>query len=379
MSRKKAQQILKKVTLIGGLFDLILGVLKILIGQVFYSKALVVDGVHSLTDVLTDIVVVFVSHYSHEDPDQDHPYGHHRYETMATIFLGASLMVIAALIAYEEIPRLFSNTTKHVPGVWTLVIAAISVVVKEILFRVQLKVGRDYHSNMIIANAWHSRTDAISSLMVIGGLIFSYFGFPFMDQVVAVLVAIYIGKIGLDFIISSFSELVDTAVDPQMLKEFAHIIMQTDGVKGYHNLRTRKAGDKILLDINIEVADYITVSEGHEIAHWVINRLLKNFSIIMDVIVHTDIEDDRPAGVDYAAPKTERLRPLRSEILPIIQEAYSGMAEESEVSKVLLNYKNDGIYVDIFTSKTSSLRDNTDELIRKLNQYEWFKDIKIWS
>jgi cation diffusion facilitator family transporter len=160
----------RKVTLIGAVVDLVLGVVKIVVGYAASSQALIADGVHSLSDLATDFLVLFAAKHSHREADAEHPYGHGRIETVATVALGVALLAVAAGICYEAVARFLETETLPHPGALALVIALLSVASKEAIYQYTVRVARRLRSNMLHANAWHSRTDAISSIVVVIGV-----------------------------------------------------------------------------------------------------------------------------------------------------------------------------------------------------------------
>ena len=299
MTPEEKKQEVKIVTLVGGVINIILSAIKIIIGAAFHSSALIVDGLHSLSDVITDVFVLWVAKYSHDAPDKEHPYGHGRFETLGTVALGVILAATALVLAYENIVRLFIGDIHTIPAWPTLVGATLSVILKEWVFRFTLKVGNKIDSPMVVANAWHSRSDALSSIAVLLGIGFAMLGLPWMDTVMAIVVSIMIGKVGWDFLWSSIKELLVTSLEPEFIEEVRAEIMLIDGVKSMHNLRSRRMGEMAILDVNIEVSRFVTASEGHEISTYVQKNLVKKFKSITDVTVHPDVQDDRIDGLEF--------------------------------------------------------------------------------
>ena len=366
----------KRVTVIWAIGDLILGVAKIIIGKLFHSSALIADGVHSFSDLLTDFFVVIVSHFAHDGPDEKHPYGHGRFETLGTVVLGSVLIGVAFFLAYDNALALVSGQTYINPGMPTLIVAGVSIIIKELAFRHTLAVGKKIQSSLIIANAWHSRTDAISSVFVLIGLVLSVIGYPWFDEVVAIGVAFFIGKIGWDFLWDSTKELVDTALDSEMVDKMHEEILSVDGVNGIHNLRTRKMGEKAFLDVNIEVSPNISVSEGHEIASWVAKFLIDGHKELADVTVHTDIEDDRPDGQTYSSLK-KKLLPLRKEVESTIWKELSDLQVRQQIKETRIHYVRGKIRVEFFCS--SDFDHAQEQLInQKCSHIPWLDKILFW-
>lgn len=218
LTSKQRYQKIRKVTLIGSAVDFLLGITKITVGSLVHSQALVADGIHSLSDLATDFIVIYAAKHSHKAADEDHPYGHGRIETLATVALGTMLIIIAIGIAYDSIMRLNNPNELLVPGLLALIVAIISVISKEWIYRYTMTAARRLRSEMLMANAWHSRSDAISSIVVVIGIASAIYGYPYLDAVAAVVVAVMIAKIGFDLVRSSSKELIDTALDPKKLR-----------------------------------------------------------------------------------------------------------------------------------------------------------------
>ncbi|MBI1423962.1 MAG: cation diffusion facilitator family transporter [Gammaproteobacteria bacterium] len=331
-----------KVTLIGSAFDFILGVAKIVGGFFSTSTALIADGVHSLSDLFTDFIVIYAAKHSHREADEDHPYGHGRIETLATVGLGLALLAVAVGIAWDAVSRLFQPDRLWQPGYVALALAAMSIVVKEALFHYSMRIARKYRSNMLKANAWHSRTDAISSVIVVIGIIGSMAGLNYLDAIAAVGVAIMIVKISWDLTWHSVRELIDTGLEPDRIEAIRESILHVDGVKALHILRTRRMGGDALVDVHIQVAPTISVSEGHHISETVREQVIKEIEEVADVMVHIDPEDDETAAPNLGLP-------LRSNILRQLKQAWSGLRGVDTIrdEDVTLHYLNGKIRVEL--------------------------------
>ncbi len=281
----------KRVTLIGALINTLLGVMKLIGGVFFHSHALIADGIHSFSDLITDTMVLFASKYGSQDADESHPYGHQRIETAATFLLAQILILAGAGIAWDAIDEIL-NHASTIPGFLALPIALFSILANEALFHYTRHVGRHIHSDLIVANAWHHRSDAASSTVVLLGLLGSLAGFHFLDPLAAIIVGLMIIKMGWNYGWNSVKELVDSAADPQMLLKIENIIYSVHGVKKIHQLRSRLMGQDVFIDVHIQVAPVISVSEGHFIAQHVHNALVQQIERVKDVTVHVDPEDD---------------------------------------------------------------------------------------
>lgn len=295
-------------TLVAALVNVFLAVVKVSAGLLGQSSALIADGIHSLADLLSDAVVLVAIKLGSKQPDQDHPYGHARFETLATVVLGSGLIVVAAGIAWDAVSRILGDGALLVPDQLTLYIAVISIFCNEWLFHFTKKVAKKTRSKLLLANAWHHRSDAISSIIVLIGIAAMLLGYGYADAIAAVLVSLMIAKIGVSLIMESLKELVDTAISDDELDALRQAISVIDGVINIHLLRTRRMGEDIYVDLHIQVDSYISVSEGHMIADTVRNQLLAQFENIADVLVHTDPEDDeQKESIDDWLPSRKEL------------------------------------------------------------------------
>ena len=331
---------IRKVTLIGSAVDLALGVAKIFFGLVAHSQALVADGVHSLSDLATDLLVIFAAKHAHREADASHPYGHGRIETLMTVGLGASLIVVAGGIVWDAGRRLFNTEMLLQPGMAAMIVALLSVLSKEAIYRYTLRLARRLKSNMLRANAWHSRSDAISSIVVMIGVGGTMAGLPYLDAIAAVLVGLMVAKIGWALSWSSLRELIDTALEEDEVQQIRATIQEVSGVRELHMLRTRRSGSDALVDVHIQVDPRLSVSEGHQIGERVRQTLLEDVDVVGDVTVHVDPEDDSQSSpCDHL--------PLRSELLGQLHRKWSGIPEMEQIQEVNLHYLNGEVHLDV--------------------------------
>ncbi len=280
MSLKQRKKETNRITLWGVAVNFVLSIIKIIGGVFGQSQALLADGIHSLSDLASDGMVLIAVKHAGEDADEDHPYGHARYETLATVALGFLLIAVAAGIAYDAMLRLEQPSEIVEPALFTLISAAISVISKEVLYYATLAVAKKLRSSLLEANAWHHRSDAVSSIIVFIGIAGTYFGYVLLDAIAAMLVALMIGKIGLDLSRQSMQELVDTALEPEMVENIKQTILDIDDVRQLHLLRSRRMGHNALVDVHIQVSPKLSVSEGHHIAERVEKALKKAKELI---------------------------------------------------------------------------------------------------
>jgi cation diffusion facilitator family transporter len=259
------------------------------------------DGVHSLSDLVADFVVLFASHASKKDPDADHPYGHQRFETAASLLLGALLLAVGVGMLWAAIGKLQDPQgvpRVHAAALW---VAGASLVAKETLFRYMLGTAQRVKSSMLVANAWHARSDAASSLVVGLGILGNLSGFPILDPIAALIVGFLIGKMGWSFAWAALHDLVDRAVDSDEVDAIRLTLTQTPGVHAVHDLRTRKMGDMIVVDAHLEVDAAMTVEAGHDIAVLARQRVMQRHQVL-DLMTHVD--PWRRPDLDHAAHST---------------------------------------------------------------------------
>ncbi|WP_298446841.1 cation diffusion facilitator family transporter [uncultured Marinobacter sp.] len=360
-----------RVTIIGMILDAFLGVIKVIGGTLFHSQALLVDGIHSFTDVASDVVVLGVMKVSRQEPDDCHPYGHQRIETFGTLVLGSILIAVGAALAWENTLRLIEGDVDHIPEWPVLVAAAISVVGKEWIYRYTKHVGLAIRSDLIIANAWHSRTDALSSLVVLVSTAGAMLGFVWLDMLAAVAIAVIIIHIGWKFTWDSVQELVDTGLSPDDTEMLKTIARETDGVLNVHELRSRRMGQDILLDIHLVVRPEISVSEGHQIGMQVVAGMRNALDNILDINFHIDAENDE----DHEFATTKQL-PSRAEVTSIIAEH---LGEIPQRSRLRLHYLRNKLHLEIFLDEEDPDSVFTLENVRlRLEPYPWFGSVRIW-
>jgi len=300
-------RIIRKVTVVGGVVDATLAVGKLIGGLAAQSQALIADGIHSISDLVTDLLVIVAARHASHEADSEHPYGHGRIQAIATAILAFSLAVIALGIGWDAITRLKGNADLLSPGWMAILIAGISVIAKEAVYQYTSRTARILNSSLLRANAWHSRTDALSSMIVIGGVLGVMLGFPWADAVGAIGVGVIILHAAFKIGREAFDELIDTGLDEDTLVFMRQTIMEVPGVIGVHELRTRRMGSQFLADMHIHVDPLISVSEGHNIGDRVMFILGEEFKSLTDVVVHIDPEDD------LTMPNPDDL-PLRPEI-----------------------------------------------------------------
>ncbi|NOZ02207.1 MAG: cation transporter [Deltaproteobacteria bacterium] len=286
------------VTWAGVAINTVLGAGKISAGVMFHSQSILADGIHSLSDLITDFAVLLGLRVSRRPADEDHPFGHLRVSTLTALFVGAMLVIAAAWIAYEAVTTLRARND-DVDAMVPLAVALVSIASKETLYQITRIIGRRSGDPAIMANAWHHRTDAFSSIAVAVGLSAVMIGGPqwaFLDHVVALVLATFLVWVGVQTIRSASSELVDRAPDEKTLAGIREAISRTDGVRDFHAMRARQVGGKVSMDVHVMVNPDLTVKQGHDIASRVEASVRNNSERVIGVTVH--IEPER-RGPDY--------------------------------------------------------------------------------
>ncbi len=276
-----------RCTMVSVWVNITLTIFQFIVGIFAQSQALVADAIHSLSDLISDGVVLVANKHSSKAPDDDHPYGHLRFENAATLAVGLILVVVALGMLWRSGERL--HTPDSIPTVHqvALYVALFAIVAKELLFRYMLGVAKLLRSTMLVANAWHARSDAASSLVVAIGIGANLAGFPLADPLAALLVGLMILRTGWKFSWQAFNDLVDRAVDEDTERAIRERILGTPGVQGLHDLRTRKMGDMIWVEVDIEMDGQLSIEAGHAIAVEARKRVMADLPVL-DVMTHFD-------------------------------------------------------------------------------------------
>ena len=348
----------KRATFASIIVNTLLSVGQIFLGIVGNSQALVADGVHTLSDLSTDALVLYAIWHGSKEADDDHPYGHGRIETAATVFLGLLLAFVGAAIAINAALRLTEPATILTPAPITLLMAVITIFSKEGLYRYTIGIATRYKSTILRANAWHHRSDAISSIVVLIGIGGSIMGLPYFDSLAAIGLGTMIIRMGLLLSWNALKELIDTALSHEEVAAIRQAIVNIDGVVDLHMLRSRLMGGRALIDVHLQVDGNISVSEGHQISEFVRQRLINDFESVDEVLVHIDPEDDKVsiANVDL---------PLRSEMTTLINEAIAGIDGSTTAEKITLHYLEGSINVDLTFPTIANTTDEKRQMIAR--------------
>ncbi|HAJ76631.1 MAG TPA: cation transporter [Gammaproteobacteria bacterium] len=376
MNSASAQQEATQVTLIGMCLDLLLGFAKLIGGVLTQSFALITDGIHSLTDAITDVFVLLVARAAREDPDEEHPYGHGRFESLGTIAMGVVFFTTAGILLYDSYQRLQDTAAIPVPALSGIAIALVSIATKEWIYQYTMRVAQRLNSSLLKANAWHSRTDAISSIAVAIGIIAAQQGYTWMDTVAGIFVALIIAKIGWELCTDSLRELVDTAIPSQRLQQLNECILGVEGILGITNLRSRFSGGKIILEVRLLVNSRITVSEGHQLGEAVSRELTGRFSDIGDVIAHIDPETHGNPP-DHAS--LHQTLPDHQQIIAHIRNAWAELLDDDKIANISLHYLENGIEVDLKLNRNEISELMAAQLKQAIDQFSYIASLRVYS
>jgi len=354
--------------------NIVLTITQVVAGIFSHSQSLIADGVHSLSDLISDFLVLIASHHSKTPADDDHPYGHGRIETAASLVLGAILVLTGIGIMYGAAIKL--ENIGNLPPVTSLALwtAGLALIAKEGLFRYMLHVGEQLRSPMLIANAWHARSDAASSLVVAIGIAANMMGFIYADAIAAILVGFMIVRMGLVFVWEALQELIDAGLSFEEVASIRQTLMDTQGVENVHELRTRKMAHRVLVDAHILVESKISVSEGHSIAERARKRVIESHESVNDVLVHVDTEDD---GADDEDLKIDL--PSRDELTKALLALLEGLPAPEQVT---FHYLAGKVEADVLMPhkrlKTKAAITKAHQLIAdRLTGHAYFSQVRL--
>ena len=328
----------QRITWVSVAVNIVLTGMQLTVGFIAHSQSLIADAMHTLSDIVSDGFVLFANRKGAEAADADHPYGHGRYETAASLVLGLLLAGTGAGILIAASGRLQDIGSAPPVGVAAMWAALFTLGAKEGLFRYMLVTAERLRSPMLVANAWHARADALSSLVVAVGIGGALIGFNFADAVAAIIVGAMIVRAGLRFAWVAIRELIDTGLSAEEVAAIGQTIAATGGVLGLHELRTRHMAHQVLVDAHVQVDPRISVSEGHRVAESARQRVLEAHPEVLDVLVHVDAENDLLGNAATALPDraflVEHLRELLDANPPGLERTtlhYLGTRVEAEV------------------------------------------------
>lgn len=289
-AEKTSEQIIREVSMINGLGNIILSSFKVLAGVIGHSSAMISDGIHSLSDVFATVVAVVGVRLSKKDADREHPYGHDRLECVASLILAVILIATGIGIGYSGIRHIIqadqNGAAEAAPGVIALVAAIVSIAVKESMFWFTRSCARKIHSSAFMADAWHNRSDAFSSVGALIGILGARAGYPVMDSIASLVICGFILKVALHIFNDAISKMVDSSCPEEFEKEVLSCIRVQEGVMEVDLLHTRMFGEKVYVDTEIGIDGSKTLQEAHDIAEKVHDRIEEQFPTVKHVMVH---------------------------------------------------------------------------------------------
>lgn len=283
-----------KVTIAGSIINVLLLVLKFAAGILGHSAAMIADAIHSLTDFATDVVVLVFVKLGNKPMDKDHDYGHGKYETLATAIIGISLFAVGVMICWSGLVKTYQalcGEQLQQPGVVALVAAVLSIVMKEWAYQFTVRVGRKFHSEAVVANAWHHRSDALSSIgtmLGIGGAILLGDHWAVLDPLAAIVVSVFIIKAAWSLVMQSVKELTDASLSEKEEDEILKTASEEEGVGEIHNLRTRRIGNNIAIEMHVRMPGSLSLYAAHEHATAIENRLKRKYGAATHVGIHIE-------------------------------------------------------------------------------------------
>lgn len=277
-----------KVTIQAIVWNIILTVIKIIAGIFGNSSAMVSDGLHSASDIISSVGVLIGNYVSSRPDDKEHNYGHEKAETLVSFLLSILLIIVSITIGFQAIKSLFDLDAVEIPTKLPLIVAVMSILIKEYQYRITIKVAKKINSPALKADAWHHRSDALSSIAAFVGIGGAMLGFKALDPIASVAVAIFVAKVGYEILISSVNELMDVSVDDEQEEQIRNIAKDTEGVKNLGHMRTRKHGAMAYVDLTICVDGSLTVDQGHDIAHKLEKHIISHMEFVKGITVHVE-------------------------------------------------------------------------------------------
>ena len=284
-------RLIQRITFYSLIINLLLSAIKFVVGTIGSSQVVIADAVHSLSDSATDFAVLFGAKIWSAPPDKKHPYGHLRIETLITAIIGLTLVAVAVGIGYDALTTIHTSRAEHLTSLWIAITGPIiSIFTKEFLFRWNMRVGKRIKSSAVVANAWDHRSDVISSIAAVLaiGVILIDPRLSFIDNVGAIIVAVFILKVAWNILIPAISELIDSGASEKTQDQILEITTSVNNVKGAHAIRTRKTGNAICVDLHVLVDANMSVKDSHVITEEIQNKLVEKIPEIIDVVIHIE-------------------------------------------------------------------------------------------
>lgn len=277
-----------KITIISILLNIVLTILKIIAGVIGNSTAIIADGLHSASDIITSIGILIGNKISRKPRDEEHQYGHEKAESIVSFILSAVLIIVAIKIGYDGVIDLFNINTLEIPSVLPLIVSVISIGVKEYQYQITIRVAKKINSSSLKADAWHHRSDALSSIAAFIGIGGAMLGFKVLDPIASIIVAIVVVKVGVDILKSSCGELMDSSISKKDIDQIENIIESDDKIYGIKDFKSRKYGSVAYIDMSIFIDKSKTLEEAHDIADKLEQNIISKLNYIKEINIHTE-------------------------------------------------------------------------------------------
>ena len=285
---KNNEKIAIKVSVISIILNCLLTLIKFISGVISKSSAMISDSVHSLSDVLSTFVVIIGVKIANKKADSDHPYGHERIECVSAIILSGMLFIIGALIGINGIKNVTNSSNLVIPGVLALIASIISIISKEAMYQYTIRVSKKINSAALKADAWHHRSDALSSIGSFIGILGSRLGFKIFDPLASVIISLCIIKVSIDIFKDAIDKMVDKSCDKEVIDKVISVIEKNESVKNIDDIKTRQFGNKAYVDVEISVDENLLLKDAHKVAEEIHNSVENEINIVKHCMVHVN-------------------------------------------------------------------------------------------
>ena len=285
---KNNEKIAIKVSVISIILNCLLTLIKFISGVISKSSAMISDSVHSLSDVLSTFVVIIGVKIANKKADSDHPYGHERIECVSAIILSGMLFIIGALIGINGIKNVTNSSNLVMPGVLALIASIISIISKEAMYQYTIRVSKKINSAALKADAWHHRSDALSSIGSFIGILGSRLGFKIFDPLASVIISLCIITVSIDIFKDAIDKMVDKSCDKEVIDKVISVIEKNESVKNIDDIKTRQFGNKAYVDVEISVVENLLLKDAHKVAEEIHNSVENEINIVKHCMVHVN-------------------------------------------------------------------------------------------
>lgn len=285
---KNNEKIAIKVSIISIILNCLLTLIKFISGVISKSSAMISDSVHSLSDVLSTFVVIIGVKIANKKADSDHPYGHERIECVSAIILSGMLFIIGALIGINGIKNVTNSSNLVIPGVLALIASIISIISKEAMYQYTIRVSKKINSAALKADAWHHRSDALSSIGSFIGILGSRLGFKIFDPLASVIISLCIIKVSIDIFKDAIDKMVDKSCDKEVIDKVISVIEKNESVKNIDDIKTRQFGNKAYVDVEISVDENLLLKDAHKVAEEIHDSVENEINIVKHCMVHVN-------------------------------------------------------------------------------------------